>query len=70
MIAKQHKTLAYNNILKSLIFLVFAPYCPFVGKNAKYREVDCQEYSSSNTVMIHKRMPSTHHFFDSQKGGR
>lgn len=59
-----------NHILKSLIFLVFAPYCPFVGKNAKYREVVCQKYSSSYAVMVDMRMPPAHHFFDSQKGGR
>lgn len=47
-----HKNLIVKDILKSLIFLVFAPYCHCDGKNAKYREVDCQEYSSSNTVMV------------------
>lgn len=70
MIAKQHKTLAYNNILKSLIFLVFAPYCPFGSKNAKYREVACQDYSSSNPMMVYIFSTSDHHFFDSQKGER
>ena len=49
-----HKNLIVNNILKSLIFFVFALYCSFVGKNAKYGRVACQDYSSSNTMMIGK----------------
>lgn len=65
-----HKNLIVKDILKSLIFFVFAPYYPSGGKNEKYGRVACQDYSSSNTMMIGKRMPSTQHFFDSQKGGR
>ena len=49
-----HKNLIVKDILKPLIFLVFAPYYPFVGKNAKYGRVACQDYSSSNTMMVGK----------------
>lgn len=65
-----HKNLTINNILKSLIFLVFASYYPSGGKNAKYGRVACQDYSSSNTMMIGIFSTSTYPFFDSQKGGR
>ena len=65
-----HKNLTINNILKSLIFFVFAPYYPSGGKNAKYGRVACQDYSSSNTMMVGIFSTSTYHFFDSQKGGR
>ena len=65
-----HKNLIVKDILKSLIFLVFAPYCSFVGKNAKYGRLACQEYSSSNTMMVGIFSTPTYHFYDSQKGGR
>lgn len=65
-----HKNLTIKDILKSLILFVFAPYYPAGGKNAKYGRVACQDYSSSNTLMVRMGMPSAHLFFDSQKGGR
>lgn len=65
-----HKNLIVKDILKSLIFLVFAPYYPSGGKNAKYGRVACQDYSSSNTMIVGIFSTSTYHFFDSQKGGR
>lgn len=65
-----HKNLIINNILKSLIFLVFALDCLSDGKNEKYRGVVCQKYSSSNTMMVGIFSTSTYHFFDSQKDGR
>ena len=67
---KLYNILVYNDILKSLIFLVFAPFCPFVDKNAKYGRIACQDYSSTNAMMVYIFSTSTHHFFDSQKGGR
>ena len=70
MTRKLHNILVYNNIQNLLIFLVFATYCPFGSKNAKYREVACQDYSSSNPMMVYIFSTSDHHFFDSQKGGR
>ena len=65
-----HKNLIVNNIPKSLIFFVFAPYYPSGGKNEKYGRVACQDYSSSNTMMVGIFSTPTYHFFDSQKGGR
>lgn len=70
MTRKLHNILAYNDKQKSLIFLVFAPYYPSGGKNAKYGRVACQDYSSYNTMMVGIFSTPTYHFFDSQKGGR